>query len=160
MKTFKDNQDRDWQIAINIGTAKRVKEKLDVDLLQPEIGEPPLLTRLGTDELLLGEVICCLLEEQFEALDMTADDMRKVFEGKPLLDAHMAFYEDMLNFFRARGRIDRAAMVEKQTKILTAAIARATTVVDGVKVKTVIDEIFGKVKPKKKKKAKKRVKKK
>jgi len=115
------------------------------------------LTRLGTDELLLGEVLCCLLEDQFETMDMTADDMREVFEGKPLLDAHMAFYEDMLNFFQARGRIDRAAMVMKQTKILTAAVARATEIVDGVKVKTVIDETFGKAKSKKKK-AKRRTK--
>ena len=67
MKTFTDAAGRTWTIALNLGTAMAVKDKLGVDLLQPEAGDPPLLTRLGTDELLLGEVLCALLGEQFDA---------------------------------------------------------------------------------------------
>ena len=62
MKTFTDAAGRTWTLALTLGTAMKVKAKLDIDLLQPEAGDPPLLTRLGTDEMLLGEVLCAMLE--------------------------------------------------------------------------------------------------
>ena len=46
MQVFKDNANRDWSLSLTIGTAMKVKDQLGVDLLQPEVGEPPLLTRL------------------------------------------------------------------------------------------------------------------
>jgi hypothetical protein len=54
MKTFNDAAGRTWTISLNLGTAIAVKDALGIDLLQPEQGDPPLLTRLGTDELLLS----------------------------------------------------------------------------------------------------------
>lgn len=98
MKTFTDAAGRTWTITLNLGTAMKVKAKLDIDLLQPEAGDPPLLTRLGTDELLLGEVFCALLEGQFEAHKVTADDVRAAFDGQTLLAAQKAFYEEMIDF--------------------------------------------------------------
>ena len=58
MKAFTDRAGRSWTVTLTLGTAMTVKEQLGVDLLQPEAGDPPLLTRLGTDEMLLGEVLC------------------------------------------------------------------------------------------------------
>ena len=60
MKTFTDAAGRDWKITLTLGAAMAVKARLGVDLLQPELGDPPLLTRLGTDEMLLGEVLCAM----------------------------------------------------------------------------------------------------
>ncbi len=89
MRAFTDAAGRTWTIALNLGTALAVKDSLGVDLLQPEMPytgnlpaeasakeAPPLLTRLGTDELLLGEVLCAMLAEQFEAHKVTTDDVR------------------------------------------------------------------------------------
>ena len=88
MKTFMDAAGRTWSIALTLGTALHVKNKLAIDLLQPEAGEPPLLTRLGTDEMLLGEVLCALLESQFEAHKVTDADVAltelEVVAGFPL----------------------------------------------------------------------------
>ena len=64
MKAFNDRAGRSWTITLTLGTAMTVKEQLGVDLLQPEAGDPPLLTRLGTDEMLLGEVLCAMLQQQ------------------------------------------------------------------------------------------------
>ena len=99
-----------------------VKEKLGVDLLQPEAGDPPLLTRLGTDELLLGEVLCALLETQFEANKVTAEDVRSGFDGTTLLAAQKALYEELVGLFRSRGRSDRARAVETQERMIDAAV--------------------------------------
>ena len=126
MKVFTDAAGRTWTMALNLGTALSVKSKLGIDLLQPEAGDPPLITRLGTDELLLGEVLCALLENQFIANKVTEADVRLAFDGKALLAAQKAFYEELEDFFRSRGRVDRAHAVAAQAKL----IAKATLAIE------------------------------
>ena len=112
MKTFVDTAGRAWTLSLTLGSAMRVKDTLGVDLLQPEVGEPPLLTRLGTDEMMLGEVICSLLAGQFEACSVTEQQVREAFDGKTLLAAQKAFYEELVDFFRKLGRTDLAKAVD------------------------------------------------
>lgn len=131
MKTFTDAAGRTWTIALNLGTAMAVKDKLGVDLLQPEAGDPPLLTRLGTDELLLGEVLCALLGEQFDAHKVSDADVRNSFDGGTLLLAQQAFYEELIDFFRKRGRADRARAVETQMKLIEKAVKAIETRIEG-----------------------------
>ena len=140
MKTFTDAAGRTWTITLNLGTAMAVKEKLGVDLLQPEAGDPPLLTRLGTDELLLGEVLCALLEEQFEAHKVTAEDVRAGFDGATLLAAQKAFYEELVGFFRSRGRSDRARAVETQERMIDAAVKAIETRIEGIDIDEAIHD--------------------
>lgn len=140
MKTFTDAAGRTWTIALNLGTAMTVKARLDIDLLQPEAGDPPLLTRLGTDEMLLGEVLCTLLESQFEAHKVTDVDVRAAFDGNTLLAAQKAFYEEMIDFFRSRGRNDRAKAVAKQMALIDAAINAIETRIDGIDPRKLVDQ--------------------
>jgi len=134
MKTFTDAAGRTWTIALNLGTALTVKDKLGIDLLQPEAGDPPLLTRLGTDELLLGEVLCALLAEQFEAHKVSDADVRAGFDGRTLLAAQQALYEELIDFFRSRGRADRARAVQTQQKMIDAAVKAIETRIEGLDV--------------------------
>jgi len=134
MKTFTDTAGRTWTLSLTLGTAMAVKAKLDVDLLQPEAGDPPLLTRLGTDEMLLGEVLCCLLERQFETHKVSEDDVRAAFDGQTLLAAQQAFYEELIDFFRSRGRNDRAKAVVKQMAMIDAAVTAIETRIDGIDI--------------------------
>ncbi|NLF33057.1 MAG: hypothetical protein GX591_19505, partial [Planctomycetes bacterium] len=134
MKTFTDAAGRTWTLTLNLGTAMGVKEALGVDLLQPETGDPPLLTRLGTDEMLLGEVLCAMLAGQFETHKVTAEDVRNSFDGQTLLAAQKAFYEEMIGFFRSRGRNDRAKAVAKQMAMIDAAVTAIETRIDGIDV--------------------------
>ena len=134
MKTFTDTAGRTWTLSLTLGTAMAVKAKLDVDLLQPEAGDPPLLTRLGTDEMLLGEVLCCLLERQFETHKVSEDDVRAAFDGQTLLAAQQAFYEELIDFFRSRGRNDRAKAVAKQMAMIDAAVTAIETRIDGIDI--------------------------
>jgi len=144
MKTFKDKADRNWTIGINLAVAKRLRDTLNVDLLQPEIGDPPLLTRLGTDEILLGEVLCVLLADQFEAHKVSADDVMAAFDGQTLLAAQEAFYEDLVDFFRGRGRTDRAKAVARQAEMIAAMVIRVEKKIDQIDIDEVIDGIDGK----------------
>jgi len=138
MKTFTDAGGRTWTITLTLGTAMHVKAKLGIDLLQPEAGDPPLLTRLGTDEMLLGEVLCAMLESQFEKNNVTAEDVQASFDGQTLLAAQKAFYEEMIDFFRSRGRNDRAKAVAKQMAMIDAAIEAIETRIDGIDINKTI----------------------
>ena len=138
MKTFTDAATRTWSLTLNLGTAMAVKDKLGVDLLQPEAGDPPLLTRLGTDEMLLGEVLCAMLEGQFETHKVTDADVRNSFDGQTLLAAQKAFYEELIDFFRSRGRNDRAKAVAKQMAMIDAAVTAIETRIDGINVEQTI----------------------
>jgi len=139
MKTFNDAAGRTWTMALNLGTALAVKDKLGIDLLQPESGEPPLLTRLGTDELLLGEVLCALLESQFETHKVTAEDVRRSFDGATLLSAQKAFYEELCDFFQQRGRSDRARAVAAQATLIEKATAAIEDRISAMDLDAMID---------------------
>jgi len=134
MKTFNDAAGRTWTISLTLGTAARVRDVLGIDLLQPEVGDPPLLTRLGTDELLLGGVICCLLAGQFEANKVTEQEVRDAFDGNTLLAAQQAFYEELIDFFRGRGRTDRAKAVAAQARVIEAAVKAVEARIDALDI--------------------------
>ena len=144
MKTFKDNAGHDWNISLNIGTAMQVKDRLGIDLLQPESGDPPLLTRLGTDEILLAQVISTLLESQFETQKVDREQIYQFFDGPTFARAHEAFYEELIDFFQNRGRQDRAKAVQKQKKMILAGVQAAATRVDGIDVEAEIDKAMKK----------------
>ena len=144
MKSFKDNAGHDWNISLNIGTAMLVKDRLGVDLLQPEVGDPPLLTRLGTDEILLAQVISALLESQFESQKVDDSQIYQLFDGPTFARAHEAFYEELIDFFQNRGRSDRAKAVLKQKKMILAGVKAAEMKVDGIDVEKVIDRAMKK----------------
>lgn len=147
MKTFKDNANHDWNISINIGSAMRVKDKLGIDLLQPEVGDPPLLTRLGTDEMLLAQVIATLLESQFESQKVDEDHVYQCFDGPTFARAHLAFYEELIDFFLNRGRDDRAKAVEKQMRMIEAGVQAAKLKIEEINVNEVIEKAMSQVMP-------------
>jgi len=134
MRTFKDAAGRTWTVSVTIGTAMRVKDKLQVDLLRPEEGQPPLLTRLALDEVLLAEVLCALIEAQFEAQKVTAEDVYAAFDGATLLAAQTAFYEELHDFFLKRGRTHTATAIRKQEALIDTAVALATARIDALDV--------------------------
>ena len=139
MKTFNDAAGRTWTIALNLGTAMAVKSKLGIDLLRPEDGDPPLLTQLGTDEMLLGEVLCALLESQLEKHNLTDAEVRMSFDGATLLAAQKAFYEELVDFFRSRGRTDRAKAVAAQMQLIDKATVAIEGKIDAMDLDQMID---------------------
>ncbi len=140
MKTFTDAAGRTWTLALNLGTALGVNDRLGIDLLQPEAGDPPLLTRLGTEELLLGEVLCALLEGQFEAHKVGPEDVRAAFDGRTLLAAQQAFYEELIDFFRQRGRTDRARALSTQMQLIEAGVKAIETRIGAIDIAEAVED--------------------
>ena len=130
MKKFKDSKNKEWEIALTIGSARRTLDLTGINLLEPESGDPPVLTRLGTDEILLCNVIYSLCKSQADESDISDEAFGLRLGGEAILAAQEAFYAELIDFFRSRGRADRAVAVEKQMKLILLAVKKVSTVIE------------------------------
>jgi len=110
---------------LDIATVKRVRDYLDVDLLEPENGKPPLLTKLGTDVILLCDVIYCIVKPQADEAGITDEQFGAVLDGDAILNAQKAFYEELIDFFRRCGRTDQATAIQKLMQVMQESIEKA-----------------------------------
>jgi hypothetical protein len=142
MKEFTDKNGKIYSLSITIGSIMRVKSKLDVDLLQIEKGENPLLTRLWEDEVLLAQVIACLLSNQIA--DKTDEEILESFDGDTILKATTCFYDELIDFFQKSARTERAELVKKQQALIKEVIAKATETLKSQDVSKMVSGIeFG-----------------
>jgi hypothetical protein len=143
MKTFTDTAGRTWTIALTIDAAKRVKSLLDVNLLELEAGDPPLLTRLGTDVILLCDVIFALVKPQADAAGVSDQEFAAALGGDVVLAAQTAFYEELVDFFRKLGRGDLAKAVDAQRRMIDLAVARIETRIDKLDLEAAVESTLG-----------------
>jgi hypothetical protein len=113
MKTFSDSAGRVWTISLTIDSVKRVKGLIDADLLALDVGDPPLITRLGLDV------------------------------GEAILAAQNAFYEELISFFRQLGRKDLATAVEAQQRMINLTVEQVRLRIEGVDIEAEVKAIIG-----------------
>jgi hypothetical protein len=143
MKAFTDNAGKTWSVSMTIDSVKRVRDLLGVNLVEPEAGDPPLLTRLGTDEILLCDVVFCLIKPQADKLGVTDEDFGRALGGDAILAAQTALYEELIDFFLKRGRPDRAKAVAAQKKMIEMAIERVKIKLESMNPEAQLDKMFG-----------------
>jgi hypothetical protein len=143
MKAFTDNAGKTWSVAMTIDSVKRVRDLLGVNLVEPEAGEPPLLTRLGTDEILLCDVVYCLIKPQADSLGVTDVDFGRALGGDAILAAQTALYEELVDFFQKRGRPDRAKAVAAQKTMIEMAIESVRMKLDAMNPQAELAKILG-----------------
>ena len=143
MKTFTDSAGRTWTLSLTIDAAKRVKGLLNVNLLEPEAGDPPLLTRLGTDVILLCDVVFALVKPQADAAGVTDEQFAAALGGEVILAAQTAFYEELVDFFRKLGRTDLAKAVDAQRRMIDLAVRRIETRIDRLDLEAAVESMLG-----------------
>jgi len=143
MKTFTDNAGRTWTLTLTIDAAKRVKSLLDVNLLELEAGDPPLLTKLGTDVILLCDAIFALVKPQADAAGVTDEQFAAAMGGDAILAAQTAFYEELVDFFRKLCRSDLAKAVDAQRRMINLAVARIETRIDRLDLEAAVESTLG-----------------
>ena len=155
MKTFTDSAGRTWTVSLTIEAAKRVKSLLGVNLLEldrpagdlPSVASakegPPLLTRLGTDVILLCDVIFALVKPQADAAEVTDEQFGAALGGDAILAAQTALYEELVDFFRQLGRTDLAKAVDAQRRMIDLAVQRVETRIDGLDLEAAVEQTLG-----------------
>jgi hypothetical protein len=143
MKTFKDSSGRDWTLAVTIDCVKRIRDALKVDLLDLFGGEPPLLTRLDTDVVLLCDAIFVALKPQADAAGVSSEQFGAALGGDAIIAARDAFWEALADFFQSLRRQEVVKAIHKQTELVTAAVKLAGQRIENIDVPKMLSETFG-----------------
>jgi hypothetical protein len=146
MKTFKDSAGHEWTLAVTIDCVKRIRDALKVDLLDLFGGEPPLLTRLDTDVVLLCDTIFVALKPQADAAGVSSEQFGAALGGDAIIAARDAFWEALADFFQSLRRQEVVKAIHKQTELVTAAVKLAGQRIENIDVTEMLSELkaFGK----------------
>ena len=125
MKTFKDNAGRDWTIAVNVASIKRLRDTLEVDLMG--VIEGDLLQRLYADPVLLVDVVYVLCKPRADELDVTDEQFGQAMGGDAIELATAALVDEIIDFFPNRRDRERARKVLAK---FTTAMERAQDALD------------------------------
>ncbi len=128
---FKDSKGINWEISLTLASATRVKEHVGVDLLKID-GDETLTQRLAEDYLLIGKIVACLIENQFDKYGVTAENIDERFDAKTINASVKALNEELVNFFRDLGRPDKSKQIEKMNELLNYGISVAEKQADKI----------------------------
>lgn len=127
MKTFKDTAGREWPLAINVTAIKRVRDLLEVDLLELVEDNGKLIGRLMTDPVLLVDVVYVVCKPHADAAGVTDEQFGEAMAGDAIAAATDALVAEITGFFRdPRHR----ARIQKAMEKLKTFEARANDVLD------------------------------
>ncbi len=127
MPKFHDAHDTPWTIELTVASIKSIRRLADVDLLRLDEGDPPLITRLSTDPVLLCDVVFAACAAQAQERGITDEDFGRAMGGDALAAAHAALTGALTDFFRQWGRPDLARMMDAHAALIRQAIDQAAT---------------------------------
>jgi hypothetical protein len=117
MKSFKDNEGREWVVSVNVATLKRIRDLLDLDLAQLD---PKLLQRLHNASLLLVDVVYVACRPEAEKRGVTDEQFGAAMAGTAIGMARQALLAELLDFFRGNQQHEveiLQALLEKANKL-------------------------------------------
>ncbi len=129
MHSFKDNAGRTWDLAITVGTVKRIQGRLDVDLTALADGEPPLIRRLMGELILQIDAIWVAIEPQAKAAGVSDEQWVESMGGEAMAAALDAFWADLRDFFRP-SRPGLAGLAQNAAELVNARQALAAELAD------------------------------
>lgn len=99
MKTFKDNTGREWQIALSIGSAKRLKDTLQIDLL-----DAAGVQRLADSPYDVADTLYVLCQDEAAAAGISDQQFGARLAGDSIDEATDALMAEIVDFFPKRQR--------------------------------------------------------
>lgn len=138
MKTFKDASGRDWEIAVNVGGAKAVRELLSVDLFRLHSTEAE---RVFSDPCLLVDVLYVLCKDQCQIRKLDAEDFGRQMLGDAIEDGANALLGAVADFFPSQRRGLLAKQMAKAEELTAEMMAAASQALDKLDVKSLLAPI-------------------
>lgn len=141
MRTFVDAENRSWSIAIDAPTIKRVRAEANgIDLMNVD---GPLLEKIGTDPVLLVDLIWAVCRPQAEALSVTDEQFGRALVGDALERAADALMGGIEDFFPHGRRKVWAAAMAKGRQVQEKLEATALERIEAMDAGDVADKIAG-----------------
>ena len=139
VKTFKDSQGREWNLAVNVDAVKRARSLVNVDLL--EVTDGKLLERIASDEVLMVDLVYVLVKPEADAKGVTDEEFGRAMAGDAIDAAYTAFMEELTSFFRnpARRALLKKAL-SKLNELEGRVLDRAEKRIDSGELDKVVEE--------------------
>ena len=111
MATFTDTTGREWVIVLDVNGLRRVRKRLDLNLLALIVGEA--VDRLADDPVLLVDTLYVLCETQAEREGVSDEAFGAAIRGDVLDAAVAAFLEALTDFYPSRKRAILRQLIRK-----------------------------------------------
>lgn len=98
MRTFKDNQDREWTVEITVAAIKRVRGLAGVDLMEVLEGSNGLIEKLVRDPVILCDVIYAASKPQADERQVSDEAFGASMAGDAIEHATAALLEELVDF--------------------------------------------------------------
>jgi hypothetical protein len=136
MKKFKDSNGREWSVVLNLAAAKKLKDEIEVDLLDG--GES--MQRLASDPYTMVNALWLLCEKQATAASITDEQFGESLAGDPIDEATTALLEEVVDFFPQGRRKAMKPMLTKLMQVQSQAIALATKKLESQEMENLIQK--------------------
>lgn len=160
MREFKDNEGRPWRLAITVGAAARVKDMVQIDIVEEEQqgdGSSRKIDRRIPFDLIdvasigralevirsryttIGEVLYAILCRQVDERKMTREDFLDGLRGDSLEAAQKALEEELVDFFPLRLRRMIAQLVSRMDELQAELANRAEAQLQRTTVESLLE---------------------
>lgn len=134
MKTFRDNEGREWLVAVNVGTIETVQARVGIDLLNGE----DIHGRLAGDPRLLVRTLFALCEKQAAERGQDFGEFAAAVTGEALARGNDALMGDLIDFFQPAKRAVMSKAAEKIRAAEKLLIERADRALDAMDVAALV----------------------
>ena len=137
MRTFVDNKNQKWVITLNGRKVRKMREKLGLDLLNPQ-HHMQVLSSL-TDRLAFIWLLC---ETQANEYEVDVDEFEERLMGGTFADdASEALLSEIADFSRRLGQIGLAKITERSIKAMKTGQVRLTEMMASGQFDTLLDTV-------------------
>lgn len=156
MRTFEDRRGRKWELEITVGSVKRVRDLLDIDMT--DLGEEGLLRNIALDPEKLVDMFWVLLKGQINKYKKSGDEPLKIqfnddeaieiqfadgFVGDTIEKATLAFIEALIEFFPSEAKRKTArAIFAKTNNLVTEGLKLIQENVENLDEMAILKEAF------------------
>lgn len=141
MAKFQDSKGREWIVSVTVGSMKRVRDVLGVNLGTVLQDNMKPLTELLEDPIQLVDVLYVLCKPQADADGITDVEFGESLCGDPFAEAVDAFLEGLIDFFPNRQGVILRKLVKKGQTTHAILAARAEKAIDEITEQTVIEQL-------------------
>lgn len=117
MRSFKDNQGRQWSVEINVTAIKRVRGLTGEDLMQ--VIEGTLIEKLIRDPVLLCDVVYAICKPEADSRSVSDEEFGKAMAADAIEAATTAVLEELVGFCPSpRDRANLGRVLQATRKVM------------------------------------------
>jgi hypothetical protein len=140
MQKFTDDQNREWQLAVYVGNAERVKAETGCDILQLNLADPKAPSNVMDDPYLFAKAIWVLIESQAKERNIDEDNFLLNFTGDSVERAAFALQRAVADFTPSKAkRLAMRAVIDKAVEVGSRMEQEAQEAADKLAAMTVED---------------------